>query len=405
MTQTIETTQRTHSTEAPPPSLLLLLIAYYSFIVIGMPGGALNVAWAYIQDTFDLALDAVGLLLFAGSMGYLLITFASGPLIARFGLGRFLLVSTIAKIGGLLGMALSPSWALLLAANFISSIGGGAIDSGMNNYVVAHYRTSRLNWLHACFGLGSTIGPALATLFVADLGYSWRWIYLVVAGSSSALIVGLLLTSSRWQLAPAHTGEPDPANNHQANIRQTLVMPVLWVSMLLFALFAGIEVSAGQLTNPLFTKGRGIDPKTAGLWVSVFWGAFTAGRLTLGGLVDAAGKTRMVRLCLVGTTAGALLIAWNPAEAVSFIGLALMGFCISILFPTVLSETPRRFGAAHSANAIGLQIGSSGLGIALLPGLGAVLAERLGLEIIGPFLVATALAMLLLHEFVLWWTR
>lgn len=408
MTETVQSQSQTDARAAEAPlSLLLLLIAYYSFIVIGLPGGAFNVAWRYIQHSFDLPLDALGVTLFAGSLGYLFITFTSGPFIARFGLGRFLLVSSVIKGVGLLALALSPNWGVLLLANLVSGVGGGAIDSGVNNYVVANYRASRLNWLHACFGLGSTVGPALVTLIAADMGYAWQWSYVVIAALAFVLTVAFLLTLRRWHLAPAEVEVVGPdgsitSTRQQADVRQTLRMPMLWLSMALFFLFAGLEVGSVQLTNTLFTDARGIDPVVAGVWVSVYWGAFTAGRMLLGGVVDIVGKIRIVRFCLVGATVGAVLISWNPVEAVSYIGLALMGFSISILFPTVLSETPARLGKAHSANAIGLQIGSAGLGIAFVPGLGAFLAERTGLEIIGPFLIVTAVGMTLLHEFVVW---
>ena len=50
--------------------------------------------------------------------------------------------------------------------------------------------------------------------------------------------------------------------------------------------------------------------------------------------------------------------------------------------------------------AIGFQIAAAGLGFALLPALGGVLAKNLGLEIIGPFLLAASVVMFLLHEVV-----
>jgi hypothetical protein len=68
------------------------------------------------------------------------------------------------------------------------------------------------------------------------------------------------------------------------------------------------------------------------------------------------------------------------------------------LFPLSISDTPRLVGSEHAANAIGFQISAASLGFATLPGLAGLLAERLGLEAIGPVLVAFAVAMVLLHE-------
>jgi hypothetical protein len=64
----------------------------------------------------------------------------------------------------------------------------------------------------------------------------------------------------------------------------------------------------------------------------------------------------------------------------------------------MISLTPVRLGRAHAAHAIGFQVSAGYLGAAALPGLAGILARRLGLEVIGPFLFAAALALLVLHE-------
>jgi len=76
----------------------------------------------------------------------------------------------------------------------------------------------------------------------------------------------------------------------------------------------------------------------------------------------------------------------------------LIGFSLAPLFPSLISITPRRVGAAHAANTIGFQVAAGGVGVALLPGFAGVLAESLGLEIVGPFLFAASIVLLLLHE-------
>jgi hypothetical protein len=47
---------------------------------------------------------------------------------------------------------------------------------------------------------------------------------------------------------------------------------------------------------------------------------------------------------------------------------------------------------------IGFQVGAASLGGALIPGLAGVLADRFSLEIVGPFLLVAAIAMVALHE-------
>jgi fucose permease len=106
---------------------------------------------------------------------------------------------------------------------------------------------------------------------------------------------------------------------------------------------------------------------------------------------------------MVGALCGSVLI-WTPAVLpslhlpISFLGLALLGFAIAPIFPLSISDTPHLVGREHAPNAIGFQVAAASLGIAILPGLAGVLAQRLSLEVIGPFLVLLSLATILLHE-------
>src|SRR5690606_29195589 len=73
------------------PSVCMLVVGYTSFLILGACDGQLGVAWPSMRNTFGLSLDAVGMLLIAGTVGFSLASILSGGLIARWGAGVFLL--------------------------------------------------------------------------------------------------------------------------------------------------------------------------------------------------------------------------------------------------------------------------------------------------------------------------
>jgi fucose permease len=381
------------------PRYLLVAIAYLSFVGLGLPGAMLGVAWPSMQVTFALPLDGVGAFLIAETIGYLLTSSYSGPLISRIGVGKLLLASAILRMTGLLGIGLAPAWWLVVLLGIANGMGGGVLDSGLNTYFATNHGANLMNWLHANFGIGATLGPIVMQTAL-NVGESWRWGYVAVGLLHGLFAIGFGLTRDRWTLA----GSPDPETDAQGQgmrrVRgmDTLKLPLVWVGVVLFFLFTGVENTTGQWTYSLLAEARSVAPEIAAFWVSVYWGSLTVGRIVFGFVAERLGIERSLRLVMLGAMVAAALIWWNGFGLFGFPALALMGFAVAPLFPLSVSATPKRVGAEHAANAIGYQLASGSLGFALLPALAGTLAKRVGLEIVGPFLLVTAAVMFVLHE-------
>ena len=55
-----------------------LALALLAFVALGLPDGVLGVAWPSIRDELELPLDALGALLIAATVGYVVSSFSSG---------------------------------------------------------------------------------------------------------------------------------------------------------------------------------------------------------------------------------------------------------------------------------------------------------------------------------------
>jgi fucose permease len=377
--------------------LLLMTIAYLAFVSLGLPDGLLGVAWPSISVTFGVPVASLGALLLAMTAGFLLSSFNSGQIVDRIGVGGLLLGSSLLVTLSLALYALTPSWWLAIGAAALMGMGGGAIDSGLNAYAAAHFRERHVNWLHACYGLGAMLGPLLMTATLSS-GASWRWGYALVGGVLALMALSFAATRRMWS-QPGAADTPDTARPARpARMGEVMRRPLVWLGTFAFFIYTGLEVSAGQWAYTLFTEGRGIDAEAAGVWVGIYWGSLTVGRLVSGVLVERLGARRLLRSSMVLALVGALLLWLNLLPLLSFVGLALIGFALAPIFPLLIAQTPGRLGAGHATHAIGFQIAAANVGSSLLPALAGMLAQGFGLEIIGPFVLALALLLLLLHE-------
>src|SRR5205814_1666338 len=108
---------------------------------------------------FHVATASVGLLLFAGTAGYLTSSVLSGFATGRVGVG-WVLGGGIGLAGlALAGYAFSPGLAVMVVCALLAGFGGGAIDSGLNRYAARAFGPRHMNWLHAFFGLGVAVSP------------------------------------------------------------------------------------------------------------------------------------------------------------------------------------------------------------------------------------------------------
>jgi fucose permease len=383
--------------EQPKPTAprSLLIIACSMFWVMAIPMSTLNVAWTYMQVTFDKPLDALGILLLGNTFGSLISSFFSGRVIARLGMGRYLISGGVLLALGLVGYILAPSWIALIGAAFITALGFSTFNAGLNNFVSSRYSTGQFNWLHAFYGLGQATGPALAQTTIETLGLSWHVSYAVALVPALVILGILVATRGQWVMPGLSATSERGAQGKRVSLWESLRVPAVLLGMSLFFLSSGFIASVGQLSNTLFTA-RGV--LQAGYWVSAYWASFTVGRIVMGFIAHRLQNTFILRAALAGAVVGALLIWQNASTVINLIGLMVIGFSCAPFYPTLIAETRRRVEARYRLNALGFQMAAAGLGQSLLPGAIAWVAARTSLDWIGALiLIATGLAFVL-HE-------
>lgn len=379
----------------------VIAIAYASFVGLGLYDGLLGVAWPTMRGSFGLPIDALGTLLLATTSGHITASFSNGRIIRSRGVAFTLIASGIMMGGAMLVQIIAPSWYLLLALGFIFGLGMGSLDSGLNNYAADNFRPRLLNWLHASFGVGTTLGAFLMTV-ILNANYGWRTGFGVIASFNLLVLILFVFTKPNWQLK-SEDKTSEEGKVVQARSKETLRLPMVWLGIAIFFIYTGLEIGAGHWLTTLLIESRGFAAESAGLWATMYWGSLTIGRILLG-FVE-ANLTRLVRMAMVGMIAGSFLLALNLSTAVSLAGIIVLGFSLAPVFPALIALTPGRVGLKHAPNAIGFQVGAAGIGAAILPATSGYLADSFGLELIAWFVVVAAVIEILLHETALWFER
>ena len=375
----------------------LLAVVYLAFISLGLPDSVLGVAWPAMRSGFGRPLEAAGLVTIIITACSAASGFASGQVLRHLGTGAVLTTSGLLTGLALLGFSFAPSfgWILFLAVPL--GLGAGSVDAAMNHFVAEHYSSRHMNWLHACWAVGATIGPLVMGWALAGDG-GWQRGYLVIASAQLGLTALFLLTLGLWRreraVATAAAGV--------ARAQRAPPAPVAWAAWLapsLYLVYATIEVGTGLWAASILIDQRGLVASTAGWWVACFFGAIMVGRFALGFVSVRLGNRRLVRVGLCVALAGAIVFAVPGLPGpLSLAGLVLLGLGGAPVYPALMHETTRRFDAQTARTVVGRQVAFSYIGGACGPAALGLLGATAGLVAIMPAIV---LAVLLLFYMVL----
>ncbi|MFZ0014406.1 MAG: MFS transporter [Acidimicrobiia bacterium] len=366
------------------PFTAVLLVSFAAFIALGLGDGALGVAWPSMQGEFARGVADLGLLITVGSLGYLTASFSYGWLHGRAGTGPLLVGGSSLMALGFVSIGVAPVWALLVCSSLVLGFGGGLVDSGLNAHAALAFDVRSINLLHACFGVGATLGPVIVTISLTASGV-WRGGYVAIAFLQVVVLGAIWARRNGWQVS-----DDDDSVGSVVVARKRRS----WYLFTLFFLYTGVEVATGQWAFSLLTESRGMSTASAGVWVAIYWGGLTVGRLLFGLVGNRVAPTRALGGSVLVAMTG-LAILWVDPWGLGAFGLPIASLGLAAVFPTLISLTPSRIGRDRSTRSIGFQLGAASLGVAVIPWALGLVAESAGLEALGPglFLVSALLAL------------
>ena len=403
----------TPSTTAPKTDYVAVIISYLSFLALGIPGAMLGIAWASaerpsIQKTFELDLSAVGFLFITVTIGYSLASVFGGRLYGRFNSWALFMSGALFSSFAFLAYAFVPSWWLIVFAGLFAGFGSGILDSGMNIYFAAVFNARLMNWLHASFGFGTLAGIFIIQTVLSNPGGTWQSGYIVVAIIYLVVAVLFFLTRSRW--VNVGRGSHEEGTHAGISARSTLRLPLVWIGLLIFLAYAGLEAVGTQWTSPLLNIARGFDAVTAGLTLGILQGSFTAGRVFFGIILPYFKPSTLIRACSVVLITTTFLLIVNPLPNQMLfeilngkiflvtIVLGIYGFFLAPIWALMVTYLQEQLGPLHGANAIGFVVAAAGIGVGILPGIAGKLAEISSLEVVPVILFALSIVIAGLYE-------
>lgn len=368
----------------------VLVIGAILFTAIGLTAAAFGPALPELAQKTGASLTGIGALVSTFYFGSVTSLLASGVISDRIGQRPLLAAGMIALSSGALGISLSPTLGLVLAAGALAGLGFGTLLVSTNLLVAAAFtegRASALNFVAVFGGVGSFCSPAIAAASLKQIGSAipvfWACAFVAIA----ALPMVGRLPSSPAQPAEDAGEQPRPAYRD----------PLVLATGLLLFLCVGVENDIGAWTATYLGRTASAPAATAALLTSGYWLALTVGRAIGAALGRRIQDVTLLRLCLAGAAGFGLLLALSVGQlGMTSAAVLGLGLCIGPLFPTTVAVTTRAVRSAPGA-AISLISAMGHGGAMVLPWLGGTLLERVSPAASVAMVAAVTATTLLLH--------
>jgi fucose permease len=211
-------------------------------------------------------------------------------------------------------------------------------------------------------------------------------------------VLSFFLTSGIWRDSPEIEPRRQAAAGSNIFVGQAKFRRMFAAYCAFGFSYSSLEVAVPLWGATMLHDVMGASLREAGMAVTVFWIAFTIGRLLVGIVRTDISDAVLIRCCVTIAAAGAAILAAAKGPLPATAACAVVGFGAGPIFPLITHDTPRRTGDAAVGRVIGVLVATNYAGAAILPAMIGYIAARLSIRVMCPVLIIFAIIALIAHE-------
>ncbi len=311
---------------------------FAGYIVLAVINNFAPLLFLTFQSTYHISWSSISALITINFCVQLSVDLAGAKFIDKIGYRASMLIAHSAAALGLIGMAFLPAvmpdpfWGLVVCVT-VYAVGGGILEVLVSPIVESCPTTNKegyMSLLHSFYCWGHVAVVLLSTLFFAVVGIeNWRilsllWAVLPIVNGVVFAFVPILTPE-----AEGHTGIP---------IRQLFKNGLFWLIFLMMLCAGASEQGISQWASAFAEKALNI-PKTIGDLAGPLTFATLMGisRALYAKFSDKISLNKVLTICGVLCVISYLLASLSPNPVLSFVGCALCGLSVGVMWPGTFS--------------------------------------------------------------------
>ncbi|NLU36022.1 MAG: MFS transporter [Clostridiales bacterium] len=329
----------------------LIVLVFLCMAVFGLIDNLKGTLLPSIRLEFGVDYSAIGTMLFAASLGYLLASLVSGIAADRLGKKTILMFGFVLLIGATALFYVAKSFPVTVLLLLMISTGFGCVEVAVNSLGAQIFVTNAavmMNMTHLFYGLGSSISPKYAGTMLAR-SLPWNYIYTITL---AILIPGLI-----YMAFLRFPKTPEEESNNKMPAAQMLKSKKVWLIVATLGFCTVAELGMANWLVNFLQEVRGMGVEQSSSYMTFFFAAFMLGRLVGGYIAEKIGYIRIIMyfaiISMVLFVSGMFL---DNSFAFLF---SCIGFFVSIMFPTMMSVIMKEFPNGTSS-IMGFAISAAG---------------------------------------------
>ena len=341
-----------------------IVSCFVGYIVQAIVNNFVPLLFITFQNTYDIPLSQITLLVTINFGVQLLVDFAATKFVDKIGYRASILIAHATAAAGLILLTILPEimppFAGILLAVIVYAIGGGIIEvliSPIMESCPTDNKEQAMSLLHSFYCWGHVGVVLLSTIFfnVAGIG---NWKVLAVVWAIIPIVNGFVF--AKTPIAPLV-----PEDEEGMSMRELFANKTFWVLMVMMICSGASEQAVSQWASAFAEMGLGISKAAGDLAGPMMFAVLMGGARAFYGKYGEKinlDKFMVCRgsLCVVAY----LLVSLTPSPIISLIGCAICGLSVGIMWPGTFSKAAvslRNGGTAMFALlALGGDLGCSG---------------------------------------------
>jgi fucose permease len=374
--------------------ILPIIFIFTMMILVATAENVRGVFIPLFKRDFSINDTNIGVMLTISSLGYILFTYIGGVLCGKIGQKNVFICGITCIIVSLFGLGIFHNYHLFLLSMFILNVGLSLISIAINTIVPVlfiSYQAVLMNLTHFCYGLGSATVQRVSGILLFN-GISWRVIYL----SEAVLFFILLILFIPIKIPNIHKSSKErEIKDRKADLFRN---KLLYFYMFALGFYVFAEMGTGNWFINYMEKVYIFDKEKSSLYLSLFFGIFTIGRLMGGFVVEKIGYVKAVFISLVIALI-IYLIGINLGPK-GMIVISIAGFFFAVTFPTLVLTISKVF-KGNVAYATGVIVTASSTTNMVLNMLMGFLNDKIG-EYRAFYLIPISLALSIIFIFAIY---